>query len=231
MTQYRFYGDVRATGSCVHCGGRNETGDHNPSKIFLDEPYPPDLLVGPSCLACNNGFSLDEVYLACLLECVVSGDVNPDNMARTNIAGTIRKNKNLAARLSAARRQEGPNINWDIEVHRVRNVVLKLARGHTAYEFNSPQTDEPSAVFFRPICSFGREELYAFENDTGISTFASWPEVGSRYMSRLTEGPNPFENGWIVVQSGRYRFRMSGDGLEVRIVLREYLACVVSWDC
>lgn len=229
MTQYRFYGDVRATGSCVHCGGRNETSDHNPSKLFLDEPYPPDLLASPSCLACNNGFSLDEVYLACLLECVVSGDVDPDNMVRRSIAKTIRKTGKLAARLRRARRQEGPNTNWDIEVDRVRNVVLKLARGHTAYEFNSPQTDEPAIVSFRPICSFSQEENRAFESDSGTSPFAPWPEVGSRYMTRLTEGPNPFENGWIVVQRGRYRFRMSGDGLEVRIVLREYLACVASW--
>ena len=35
---------------------------------------------------------------------------------------------------------------------------------------------------------------------------------------------------WLIVQEGRYRYRVTqGDGLWVRIVIREYLAAEVWW--
>jgi hypothetical protein len=68
MEQLRCFGDERNEGYCIHCGGSDETRDHSPSKVFFDEPYPKNLPVCPSCLRCNNALSIDEEYLACLLE-------------------------------------------------------------------------------------------------------------------------------------------------------------------
>ncbi len=36
---------------------------------------------------------------------------------------------------------------------------------------------------------------------------------------------------WVTVQDGNYRFRTSqGNGLTVKIVLREYLGCKIVWN-
>ena len=65
MQNFKCYADSRNKGFCVHCGGPYETDDHVPSKVLLDEPYPDNLIVCPSCLKCNNELSDDETYLAC----------------------------------------------------------------------------------------------------------------------------------------------------------------------
>lgn len=61
---------------------------------------------------------------------------------------------------------------------------------------------------------------------------AAWPEVGSRAMQRLlVVDQDVFREGWLVVQDGNYRYCVTqGDGLKVKIILREYLACEVIWD-
>ena len=60
---------------------------------------------------------------------------------------------------------------------------------------------------------------------------AAWPEVGSGALQRLlVVGPEVIREKWIEVQEGNYRFRVTeDDGLTVKIVLREYLACQVVW--
>lgn len=65
--------DERHTGMCVYCGSPPDTRDHVPSKVLLDEPYPPELPVVGACEKCSSSFSLDEQYLACFLDCVIHG--------------------------------------------------------------------------------------------------------------------------------------------------------------
>ena len=76
------FGDDRQKGFCVHCGRPPETQDHAPPKVFLDMPYPQHRPTLPSCLKCNNGFSADEEYLACFVECVVCGTTDPEKLTR-----------------------------------------------------------------------------------------------------------------------------------------------------
>ena len=50
-------------------------------------------------------------------------------------------------------------------------------------------------------------------------------------MIRLAEGDPDMVDGWFVVQPGRYRHLASAaDGILIRIVLSEYLACEAIWD-
>ena len=49
----------RHTGNCVYCGAYPDTRDHVPSKVLLNEPYPPDLPVIGACQRCNTSYSLD----------------------------------------------------------------------------------------------------------------------------------------------------------------------------
>jgi hypothetical protein len=229
MRQVMNFGDLRNQGFCVHCGGPYETDDHMPSKVFLDRPYPENLPVSPACAECNESFSRDEEYLACLLECVIAGEVNPDVVGRENISRKLRRQPALAARLAAARRLDGETVVWEAEVARVRNVILKLARGHAAFELNEPQLDDPLSMRFLPLSAMSIGERQSFEQEQASP--AIWPEVGSRAMNRLIAVDGEvFEEGWLLVQEGRYRYRvLQDDGLRVKIVIREYLAAEVRW--
>jgi hypothetical protein len=231
MKQIKCYGDSRFKGFCVHCGGPDETDDHVPSKVFLDEPYPANLMVCSSCLSCNNSFSIDEAYVACFLECVLAGEADPVKVRRGKIGKALLNDAALLERLRRARKDTMPTPTWSVEQNRVQTVVTKLARCHAAYEYNLPQLEEPSLIGLAPLLTMSAAERSAFEGADG-STVAGWPEVGSRAMQRLlVVDSNVFQEDWIVVQEDNYRFRVSQeDGLTVKIVLREYLACEVRWS-
>lgn len=229
MRKIQNLGDNRNKGSCVHCGGPNETRDHAPSVVLLDDPLPPDLPASPSCAACNQGFSKDEAYFACLLECVMVGDANPALVQRDKIASLMRRRPALTAELAALKRSDGDRVIFSFDHQRVENVVLKLARCHVAYEMNEPRTDEPEHIWFQPLSVMSCDELNAFENEP--DSLAVWPELGSRAMQRLLiSDDNAFSEGWLNIQPGRYRFKVTLEaGLRVRMVVREYLACEVLW--
>jgi hypothetical protein len=232
MRKVQNFADDRNKGWCVHCGGPNETRDHGPSVVFLDDPLPPDLPACPSCEQCNQSFSEDEAYLAALLECVIAGGADPSGIQRPKIAGLMRNRRRLVEELAAARSDQGGQVIFNPDEARVRNVISKLARCHIAFELNQPRTDEPKRLWWRPLMQLTADEREEFENpDTG--DLAGWPEVGSRAMSRLLVfGDEVFEDDpWLEVQPGRYRYRADeADGLRVRMVIRDYLACEVVWD-
>lgn len=230
LRQWPDEGDSRNKGFCAHCGGPEETRDHNPSKIFLDAPLPENLPVASSCQACNAGFSDDEEYVACLLECVTSGSVDPEAFERVAIAKTLAGNQRLQRELAAARRDvEGQNW-WDPDGSRLQRIAIKLARGLVDFELNEPQLHEPEKVWSMPLMLMSDWDRRAFENDD--SDFALWPELGSRAFHRVLMGPeDSWVNGWIVVQPNRFRYRLSQEGgMRVRMVLREYLALDILWD-
>ena len=217
------YGDSRLTGFCVFCGGVSETRDHIPSKVFLDTPYPENLYFVPACLECNNSFSLDEEYLACLIECVACGSTSPDCVTRPKIQRILTEKPQLASRIEdcASKNLFGETIFMP-EWNRVLAVIKKLAQGHIAYENNEPQLENPPKIFLKPLDSMKLEERNSFET---IPSCSAYPEVGTRLMQRLfIEGHN-----WIVIQPGRYRY-VTMIWPEVRIVIGEYLAAVISWE-
>ena len=77
MDQINEFVDERQNSWCIQCGAWIEevdtNRDHVPSKVFLRKPYPENLPVVVTCVACNNGFSPDEEYLHLLLHCVLTG--------------------------------------------------------------------------------------------------------------------------------------------------------------
>jgi hypothetical protein len=227
MKQVPNYGDGRQTSFCAYCGGNTKTRDHVPSKVFLDKKYPTNLPVVPACKPCNHGFSLDEEYVACVIECSLTGSIDANGVQRQKVRRILRKKPKLVARL-AQKREENlfGDVSFHVEVSRVKNVVIKHARGHAAFELNEPQLEAPSNVAFAPLLSLSSEILKNFETPL-FSTIL--PEVGSRAMQRLVD-VDAKPPGWITVQPGRYRYLTSvGDGIVVRFVFSEYLACEVRW--
>lgn len=227
LEQVPSYGDKRQMAQCVYCGGPRETGDHVPSRILLDEPYPENLPVLPACRFCNDSFSKDEEYVACLVECAVSGFTHSNRVGREKIARILGAKLALAARLEAGRLEAGGANRIHVEADRVRRVALKLARGHAAFELNEPQLGQPVEMVIAPLPGTPEEDLKRFET---APPFSLWPEVGSRAMLALVEN-GPAAARWIVVQAGRYRYLAVTEdaGVLVRFVLSEYLGCEVRW--
>ena len=126
--------------------------------------------------------SADEEYLACLLECVVVGEADPSRL-RPKIARILSGSASLLARFQQARSDDGGTPTWAVDTDRAKNVVLKLARCHAAFESNEPQLEEPDFVSIKPLALMTNEEHAAFEGQDGGLAF--WPEVGSRAMQRL----------------------------------------------
>jgi hypothetical protein len=138
----------------------------------------------------------------------------------------------LAARIkSCERRDDRGNLFWEPELDRVHNVILKLAKGHAAYEL-FPRWDEPEQLQVIPLTAMPQSDRDDFEN-AGSGELSGWPEIGTRAFMRAC-GAEPFSDQrgpWIVVQPGRYRYSVDENGgVLVRIVLAEYLACVVNWE-
>jgi len=232
MDPRHLFMDRRLDAKCVYCGGTPDTYDHVPSKVLLDEPYPRQLPVVAACKACNEKFSLDEQYVACFVEAVLSGSVEPSRIARTKVRRILDENVALASRIKASQRTDKQgNRTWYPEIDRVRRIVVKLARGHAAYELYASRED-PAEVVFAPFLAMSDDQIAGFENkhDRG---FQGWPEIGSRAFFRASgKSPDGFPQtgDWVVVQASRYRYAVYEAPLLVRVVLSEYLACQVVWE-
>lgn len=240
MDPRHLFVDERLSGACVYCGDEPETRDHVPSKVLLDEPFPPQLPVVEACTRCNKSFSLDEQYLACLIECVICGTVDTACLKRPKVKRILDENPALQQRIGNSRRreeadlflQEPEPLSWWPEFDRVRKIVLKLAKGHAAYELY-PKIEEPLEASFVPMQILNKEERDAFEN-LASGSVNPWPEIGSRAFHRAS-GKSPDGRkewgDWIVVQPGRYRYAVAETGgILARMVLSDYLACEVLWE-
>lgn len=230
MKRLDSYGDGRILQGCFHCGAAPDTVDHAPPKVLLDQPYPHEMIVVPACYACNNGASLDESYLACIIECTITGEVEADRVSRPAIAKMLAHSPALAAQMAAIRMVGEGGTTFYPDLARVKRILVKIARAHAAYELHEHVEEEPISVDVFPLLQLTVEQRGVFERPPSGS-LAGWPEVGSRAMQRLLEGYPGDRPGWVVIQEGRYRYMASvDDGRVLRIVLSEYLGCAVNWD-
>jgi hypothetical protein len=232
MDPRKLFVDSRLIGLCIYCGGSPDSREHCPSKVLLDDPFPADLPVVEACKPCNESFSADEQYLACLVECVLSGSTEPTKVKREKIRRILEENPKLSARIKQSERrdQEG-KLYWEAEPERVRNVVVKLARGHLAYEFGLPLRGEPNVVSYMPLVVMPENQISEFEAPESDSKIL-WPEIGSRaFIRACITARGQVSNDWIVVQPHRYRYLVGqSDGDFVQLVLSEYLACRIVWS-
>ena len=232
MEQYQNYADQRYGQTCIYCHEKIETREHTPSRVFLDEPYPNNLPVVGACKKCNNGFSINEEYMACLIECVICGSTDIDKLKREKIKRILSSKPALREKLSQTITEKEGVIFFSVEIPRIRQVVRKIALCHILYEFNIEVDvfdDNSCSDSIYTIPSMTKEDIQAFE-DVAMCTIDIWPEVGSRAMQRLVvAGEQLYNESWIEVQEGRYRYcvRLENDVIEVRMVFSDYLACIV----
>lgn len=232
MDPRQLFFDERLVGGCVYCGAQSETRDHVPSRVLLDEPFPPDLPVVGACASCNNGFSPHERVVACLVDCTVRGSSSAIDL-RPKVKRMLAEDPRLAAQMDSALGAGRPRL-FDHES--VGQVVTKLAKGHLAF-MEYPTSHEPARVRVAVRAEMGEGELRHFDV---LPTQTLFPEIGTRgFMVALRAIPEPPLDkqstqpaaGWSVVQEGRYRYAvlLGQEHPTVRIVLSEYLLCEASW--
>lgn len=229
MIQIKTFSDERHDMLCAYCcRDLPTTRDHVPSKILLDKPFPENLPVVPCCLLCNQNFSLDEEYFACLIECALSGTTNPASIKRKSIRKILSKKESLRQKLAAAQTEIAGRIFFKTEINRVKNVVLKLAKGHAKFENTENLLDEPKYLTFKPLLLMSEVEKNFFFS---INKPAILPEIGSRMSQRVLIEANSIQPYWIIIQPDNYQYTTSIDNdVSVKIVIRNYLAIEVKWS-
>ena len=241
MDQLRDYADSRFLNNCIYCGGTAYTREHVPSRCLLERPYLENLPVVGSCTRCNQGFSKDEEYFVCLVESALCGSTDPDSIRRPTVAYMLRNSPVLRARIESEKSVSDGQIQFAPEGKRIVNVMLKLARGHAAFELSQPCRSEPHHFWCGPLSALSYDEREAF-NEAHVQHL--FGEVGSRELQRMlvtqvtvrsASGEQSvlpmLVNDWVDVQEELYRYLAIEDagGLVIRIVVAEYLSCEVSW--
>lgn len=241
MDQLNNFADNRLIRGCIYCGGSADTRDHVPSKCLLEQPYPDNLPVVGCCDSCNQDFSKNEQYVVCLIESVLCGSTDPEKIGRPSVARIMQNSPALRQRIENSKIEVDGQIAFVPEIERIKNVMLKLARGHAAFELSQPCRTKPNHFWCGPLLLLPQENREAFDSVHFQQVFG---EVGSRNMQRLlvTQMTRLDQNGeqqnlgmlindWIDVQDGKYRFLAIDDmgQIVVRIVIAEYFACEVAW--
>lgn len=235
--------DKRLKGICAQCGvwmqDENKSVDHVPSKCLLrkssgpsNNEYPTNLPVIPNCKDCNIRVSKDEEYLWLFLKCVLVGSTDPEKHSEPDVKRALTRHVGLRRKIESSKRilSDGGDetVVWKPDTHRVNRVVLKNARGHFYYECGEPILSEPDHVSVFPLIALSDNLRREFENVQSGSD--SWPEVGSRQMTRILTRKD-LCNGWVVVQDQVYRYRVEQvNGISVKSVLYEYLGVETFWD-
>ncbi len=242
MEQINNYADSRLINGCVYCGGSADTRDHVPSKCLLDKPYPENLSVVGCCDSCNNGFSMDEQYFACLIESVLCGSTDPGKIRRASVARMMKHSPALQQQIENSKTEVNGQIGFIPDMERVSKVMLKLARGHAAYELSLPWRKEPDHFWCGPLSFLPEESQEVFHS---VHFQHMTGEVGSRNMQRLMvtqmtitgedgelKNIDMLINDWVDVQDDQYRYIAIDDMSTsiIRIVIAEYFACEVVWE-
>lgn len=228
MKQIKKISDLRLDGLCIYCGGEPDTRDHVPSRIIIDNPFPDNLPVVPSCNKCNQDFSKDEEYFACLIECILRGTTDPEKLERKKIIEILTKKPKLRAMINEALIVKNGQTYFSAEEKRIENVILKLARGHATYENSELQLKKPVSISIRPITLTSEDEqIEYFSHDEGLL-----PEVGSRALQRLLISDETVVNNWVIVQENKYQYSINQGkyGLVIKFLIWNYLACEVIWE-
>lgn len=229
MDPRQLFADSRLSVLCVYCGGLPDTRDHVPSRVLLDEPFPDNLPVVECCTECNRAFSLHEEYVACFLSCVICGSTDPERQTRPKTARILKDSPAIAARIqSSLLVSDSDELVWNPELERFETVIVKLARGHIAYELSLPRIEEPVSVQIVPLALMPPDSAAAFLSEKHTHL---WPEIGSRAFIRTCK---TFESqgvdSWRIVQPGCYQYLVSqSEGDFVRLLIADYLACEVQW--
>lgn len=216
---------------CAFCGGQATTSDHVPAKVFLDPPYPINLLTVPSCEPCNNAKSLDEQYLSCVIDTVQRGSADPADLTRESSRKALSRSPRLRGRIERSMQITGDMVVTQVDPTRVERVLKHIGAGHLWKAHGQALPVARLSCGFKPFILMDHEERLAFEY--GEPERLTWPTPGSRRLliaarEYMFEGDYVRQFDWHELQPQRYRFAvLKRPWLEVRFVFAGYLGCRV----
>jgi hypothetical protein len=209
---------------CAYCFEKGNTADHSPSKILLDEPFPPNLITVLCCLKCNNEISADELYFACALECAEHGTTDPLLLYRDKIKKALANDRKLNELLtnSFVIVEQQKQFLFDDEIF--RRVLTKLVRAHVRSELDEYETKLPSQISFTPIHLLNDKQRASF---LAIPSPRLLPEIGSKAFQKLLQ--KGLE--WNVVQPRTYQYSLIQDSrITVKLLIRNWFAIQAVWN-
>lgn len=217
---------------CVYCCKEANSREHIPSKIFLDKPYGTNLAILPSCIECNNSYSGDEQYLACLVDYVQYKLSDFKTVKRSKIQKTFNSRPHIESEFeNSTKYADDGSIDYiEFNLDRIKHVLLKLSLGHAIYSLSCTNLGKPDTMFYKFATQMTQEEVNNF-NLEPIDQIS--PEIGSRegtYVSVLSDGTPIFT--WKIIQDNQYRFLAyhGTNSINIKIVIGEYFFSEVIWN-
>ncbi|MEA4987941.1 MAG: hypothetical protein VB095_07765 [Anaerovorax sp.] len=229
---YTSWNKGKANG-CIYCGKPANTREHVPSKAFLSEAFPDNLPTIPACFDCNNGYSNDEKYVSSYLE-ILKSFIYEDYVIKPNICNRLEKDQCLKELIYNQIQKQDDKVKFTFDEERFINIIVKLARGHVAYELDYVDFDKFPRIWYRFEFQLAEEERREFDT---IPLMDKAPEVGSRWTSHI--GIIEDESGlittfseWNVVEDNTYRYNtyISDNRICVKFCIGEFLFCYLEWD-
>ena len=183
-----------ATTCCTYCDSKAETRDHVPAKLLINRPFPKNLRTVPSCLRCNNSWSLDEEYLRVILGLLGR---NPKLAAENDQGGYI--DRILSAKpffedriIASLKEDDNGSIHIEPEQGRLDRIAEKTACGLYALRYGVG----------RKIADFRAQILQPIEADVPnriIAAMHYWPGIKSKRWTVVQKDSFAFlfANGWM----------------------------------
>jgi len=225
--------DKSAGKGCIYCGKSADTREHAPSKVFLNEPFPENLPTIPACFECNNSYSADEKYVACILDVLKSKIYSNCQLCETTVT-RIEKDELLKKLIEESVQVNNGRVYFDIDESRLVRILVKLARGHAGYEWDYVNfDDEQIKIRYDYLFNLSDDDLHEF-NSTTVSLL--WPEVGSRGLLIVEDLETGDASGiapWNDVQENQYRYQVDNNeqgGVCAKIVIYEFLYCQIDFE-
>jgi len=232
MLQINPQNDERYDNICCYCQTsilHNSTRDHIPSKILLDEPFPDNLPVVFCCESCNQGFSTDEEYFACLLEYIACEVKDSNLIEREKISRILLKKPHLRKRIEQNITQENNILTIKFEKESINNVLKKLFYGHLSFELSNPYIEKPSYIGFELIDNLTNSEFDTFFASEEIEIA---PEIGTRASLNYFLINNSPTSNWKIVQENNYQYKVDicSEEIVVKIFMRNKLCLTAIWN-
>lgn len=154
MEQVRDFSDKRISSRCCFCGGDGSTGDHVPSKAFFDEPFPENLMIVRCCKECNNCFSADEEYAACVIEVARCGSLDVE---REKVRRMLAHNQTGCAGVLSAAEAIRTGVLPRVTDSKIEKIMGKIARGLATFLAGMWVRDLQCEMMILPKLSHGKK--------------------------------------------------------------------------
>jgi len=234
---------------CIYCGQKADSREHVPSRVFIQKPYPENLSIVPSCSKCNNGYSLDEIFLYLCIE-KLKKCYYPDYEFCDETISRLKKYKNIADEVDSLiknlENQGLLSINpYTLTDARINNVFEKLALGHAVYELSVGYKSDSwsgkcNSIYYKFLPNLSADEIEEIDS-CFILDNELLPEIGSRIYDKIYIIKATLEEGrefslclldWVDIQDKAYRYTcyVFGSTIIVKIVISEFLYAVITFE-